>query len=210
MLKSRAPLFAGIAIVAILAGFMAAQFIHQQMPQLPTLANGTLLPEARTLPDFELVDSTGQRYTRAQLQGKWSLLFFGYTSCPDVCPTTLAMLAQVDKSLIDLPAAQRPQIVFLSIDPKRDTPTQVASYIKFFSPNFVGVTGEPLHIDALTHAMGVPVEIHQLEDGSYTVDHSATLFLIDPQARMAALFSPPHTVTTLSADLRSTIRYLSQ
>jgi len=209
MPKSRAPIFAGIAIVAILAGAMSAQFMRTQPPVF-NLSNGTVLPKARALPDFQLLDSSGQAYTSAQLHGHWSLLFFGYTSCPDICPTTLSTLAQIDKQLADLPAAKHPQVVFISVDPKRDTPTQVGNYIQFFSPAFIGLTGEQMQIDQLTQAMGVPVEIHDQGNGSYTVDHAATLFLLDPQARMTAVFSPPHQVEALARDLRTVITQSSQ
>lgn len=205
MLKSRAPLFAGIAIVAILAGVMSAQWLRAPASDQPTLSSGTLLPAARALPDFQLLDSRAQPYARTQLQGRWSLLFFGFTSCPDICPTTLSTLAQVEKQLSDLPLAQRPQIVFVSVDPARDTPAQVRDYLHFFSPSFVGLTGEAAQVEQLTRHLGVPVAVHDLGNGTYTVDHAATLFLLDPRARMTALFSPPHTVAALVADVRAVV-----
>lgn len=205
MSKSRAPLFAGIAIVAILAGALSAQFLRA--PRQPDIAlnNGTLLPSARPLPEFDLVNNHGQTVNRAALIGHWSVLFFGFTHCPDICPTTLTMLAQVEKTLADLPEAQRPKMVFVSVDPKRDTPEQVGKYIQFFSPTFIGLTGQQARVDELTKAMGVPVAIHDPGNGAYTVDHAATLFLVDPQARMTAVFSPPHQVATLTQDLRTVI-----
>lgn len=209
MPKSRAPLFAGIAIVAILSGVLFAQFLRSPNQPALNLSNGTMLPSARALPEFQLLDSNGQQFTGAQLQGHWSLLFFGYTSCPDICPTTLSTLAQVDQVLANLPTVQHPQIVFVSVDPKRDTPQLVHNYIHFFNPNFIGLTGEPMQIEQLTQAIGVPVQIHDT-GGVYTVDHSATLFLIDPQVRMTAIFSPPHSVDTLANDLRTVVSQLSQ
>ncbi len=206
MSRSRAPIFAGIAILAILVGAMSAVFLRGSSQPAINLANGTVLPSARPLPSFQLVRSDGQPYTQAQLQGRWSLMFFGFTNCPDICPTTLTLMAQVEKALSDLPSP--PQIVFVSVDPRRDTPAQVSNYIKFFSPSFIGLTGEQAQIDQLTKAMGVPVAIHDLGNGAYSVDHAATLFLLDPQARMTAIFSPPHTVETLSDDLRMVISKL--
>jgi protein SCO1/2 len=210
MLKSRAPLFIGIAIVAILAGALSAQFMRSPSQPVVTLSSGTLLPGGRDLPDFQLVDSSNTPYTRSQLAGHWSVLFFGFTNCPDICPTTLSLLAQVEKTLQNLPTTQRPQMVFVSVDPKRDTPAQVASYIKFFSPDFVGLTGELTQVEQFTRAMGVPVQIHDSGNGAYTVDHAATMFLLDPQARLTAVFSPPHQVNTLTSDLRTVITTLSQ
>ena len=130
----------------------------------------------------------------------------GYTHCPDVCPLTLAMLAQVEKSLADLPEAQRPQVVLMSVDPKRDTPERLAAYVKHFSPTFVGTTGTPEAVESFTRKLGVPVAIHMLEDGAYTVDHSAALFLIDPDAKLRAVFSTPHTSTNIVADYRRIVR----
>ena len=97
------------------------------------------------------------------------------------------MLAQARKALADLPPAQRPQIVLVSVDPQRDTPEQLASYVRFFSPSFTGVTGTQDAIDEFTRALGVPVAISALENGDYTVDHSAAIFLIDPHGAMRAL-----------------------
>lgn len=207
MPKSRAPLFAGIAIVAILAGAMAAQFINSSHQPDLQLSSGTLLPP-RATPAFQLIDVNANSYGQAQLTGHWSLLFFGYTSCPDICPTTLSLLAQVQQKLTDLHDAQRLQMVFVSVDPKRDTPAQVGQYVKFFSPDFVGLTGTQKDIDQFTRAMGVPVAVHDTGSGAYNVDHAATLFLLDAQARMVAVFSPPHTVDALAGDLRSVITQL--
>jgi protein SCO1 len=210
MPKSRAPLYLGIVIVAILIGALSAQFMRAPSQPNLTIGSGTVLPTPRPVPDFQLVDGNGQAYNRARLNGHWSLLFFGYTSCPDVCPTTLSTLAQVDQQLADLPVEQRLQIVFLSVDPQRDAPAQVGRYVKFFSPDFIGLTGAPQQIEQLTHALGVPFAIHDSGNGAYTVDHSATLFLLDPQARMTAVFSPPHSVATLTGDLRTVITQLSR
>ncbi len=210
MPKSRAPLFAGIAIVAILAGAMSAQFMGEPARPALHLNNGTVLPVARAVPAFQLLDNNGTTVTNTLLQGHWSLMFFGYTSCPDICPTTLSTLTQVDKALADLPAAQRPQVIFVSVDPGRDTPRQVNSYVHFFNARFTGLTGAAAQIEQFTKAMGVPVAIHAAASGAYTVDHAATLFLIDADGNTSAVFSPPHQVEALAADLRTAITQLSR
>lgn len=130
-------------------------------------------------------------------------MFFGFTTCPDICPTTLALLARVEKSLSDLPTQTRPQVVLVSVDPERDTPEQLQKYVRFFSPSFVGVTGSPAQIDEFTRAMGAPVAKRPLGEGGYTVDHSGSIFVIDPSGAMRALFSPPHSQDALVADLRA-------
>ena len=164
------------------------------------LEKATLLTPPRPLPEFQLVDQDGAAFELSHLKNRWSLLFFGFTHCPDVCPTTLGVLARTEEALAELPAQQRPQIVFVSVDPKRDTPQQLASYVKFFSSTFTGVTGTQQSIDDFTRALGVPVAITPTENDDYSVDHSAAIFLIDPQGAMRALFSTPHTAKVIADD----------
>lgn len=200
---------AAVGIVAIASGMMLSRALLRDGG--PTdigvqagLAKATLLTPARPLPQFALVDHSGAGFDPARLKGRWSLLFFGFTRCPDVCPTTLGVLAQAEKSLADLPATQRPQIVLVSVDPQRDTPEQLASYVRFFSPSFLGVTGTQESIDSFARALGVPFAISKSPagNGDYTVDHSAALFLVDPQGAMRALFSTPHVPSAIAADYR--------
>jgi protein SCO1 len=183
-----------VAIVAVTAGMLASRALLEraESTQQPALATGTALNPPRPLPALDFIDQDGQPFGAERLQGRWSLLFFGFTSCPDVCPTTLAMLAQVEKRLADLPQTQRPQVILVSVDPQRDTPAQLAAYVKFFSPSFTGITATQSVVDEFTRQMGVPVAITKLPEGGYTVDHSASIFLVNPQGALQALFSPPH------------------
>lgn len=207
MSRSQNILFtAVIVIVAIAGGMFAASVFLDRGAEPIELKSGTLLEPPRELPPMDLIDQHGAAFDATRLQGRWSVLFFGFTNCPDVCPLTLAMLAQVEKSLADLPEAQRPQVVLMSVDPKRDTPERLAAYVKHFSPTFVGTTGTPEAVESFTRKLGVPVAIHMLEDGAYTVDHSAALFLIDPDAKLRAVFSTPHTSTNIVADYRRIVR----
>src|SRR5437868_1141102 len=127
-------LAAAVAIVAIAGGLLLARAMLGGGGEQLQLAKATLLSPPRPLPEFALTDHNGASFDQARLKQHWSLLFFGFTHCPDVCPTTLGMLAQTEKLLADLPAAQRPQIVLISVDPQRDTPQQLAAYVRFFSP----------------------------------------------------------------------------
>jgi protein SCO1/2 len=206
MNKQRAIALGSLTIVAVIIGIVLSRAVQVSMNPPLQLATGTALPEPRALPELQLVDGNDASFTLANLQGHWSLLFFGYTTCPDICPTTLSTLAQVEKKLSDMPDPKRPQMVFVSVDPQRDTPANVQRYVKFFSPHFTGVTGESKKVQALTAAVGVPVIITPTESGSYTVDHSATLFAVDPKGRIAAVFSPPFMVDALSADLRRLVQ----
>ena len=197
-------LAAVVAIVAIAGGMLLSRALLDRTAG-PTLAKATLLEPARPLPPLSFVDEQGQPFGPERLRGHWSILFFGFTHCPDVCPTTLALLAQVEKQLTDLPAEQRPQIILMSVDPERDTPEQLARYVKTFSPTFTGVTGEQAAMHEFALKLGVPVAITELPNGGYTVDHSAAIFVIDPSGSMRALSSTPHDVSIIASDYRSIV-----
>ncbi len=200
-----------VAIVAIVAGMLLSRALMQPVAPAQPLASGTLLDPPRALPAMPeapeggFVDQDQQPFDSERLQERWSLMFFGFTSCPDICPMTLGMLAQTEKLLADLPAAQRPQVILVSVDAQRDTPAQLSSYVKFFSPSFTGITAPQDVIEDFARQMGVVVAITPLEGGGYTVDHSASIFLVDPQGAMRALFSAPHTAAQLAEDYRRVI-----
>jgi protein SCO1/2 len=192
-----------LVIVAVAAGALAARwFLGPATLTQASLEAATLLDPARPLPTFELVDAAGQPFRRNDLEGRWHLLFFGFTNCPDVCPSTLTTLAAVERSLDDLAAERRPVVVFVSVDPERDAPDKVGAYAHFFSDRFRGVTGTESAMQTLTASLGVPVAKVPVEGGGYTVDHGASIFLIDPQARMRALFSPRDGSAAIAQDFR--------
>ena len=189
-----------IAVVAALAGVYVARMLSQ--PAVPSLESGTSLPQARVLPEFSLVDTQGNAASPAALRGHPTLVFFGFTYCPDVCPTTLALLASVQKQ-----AAQRDRelgdlkIALISVDPERDTPQQLGSYIASFRGDFIGLTGSASEIVKATRAFGVASARVDLGGGNYTMDHSATVFALDSQARIVAVFTPPLSAEALTRDL---------
>lgn len=197
-------LAAVVAIVAIAGGMLLSRALLDRTGG-PTLAKATLLEPARPLPPMAFVDEQGQPFGPERLRGHWSILFFGFTHCPDVCPTTLVQLALLEKQLADLPAEQQPQIILMSVDPERDTPEQLAKYVKTFSPTFTGVTGDQAAMHEFALKLGVPVAITELPSGGYTVDHSAAIFVIDPSGSMRALSSTPHNVPIIASDYRSIV-----
>jgi protein SCO1 len=160
---------------------------------------GTAVDPPRPIAAFELTDQAGARFTRRHLKGQWSLLFAGFTHCPDICPVTLARLNALDDNL--RAAGGELQTVFLSLDPERDTPERLAEYMGYFNPDFVGVTGEQAEIDKLTGALGLAYVKVPGSRGSYTVDHSTAVVLIDPEGRAAAYFRAPLDIEALTADL---------
>ncbi|HXN11085.1 MAG TPA: SCO family protein [Steroidobacteraceae bacterium] len=187
--------FACFGLAAVIAGALLARMMQQSAVPL---ASGTWLPQARPLEAFQLTDLDGEPFTTARLTGHPTLLFFGFTHCPDVCPTTLAALAQVQKAG-PLP---RSQVVFVSIDPDRDSAALLKAYLDAFDPQFIGVRGPTAALAPLLRSLSAIAVRQDLPGGDYTMDHSATLYLLDTRARLVAVFSPPFTVAALSADLR--------
>ena len=156
----------------------------------------------RVLPAFSLLRPDGTRFDREALLGHYTFVFFGYTNCPDLCPTTLTTLAAALRQLGDLPARELPAVVMVSVDPARDTPEVLGRYVPHFHPSFTGATGSDEAVSAFASALGAAFQRHPPVEGSYAVDHTAALFLIDPSARVLALFPTPHVADTIAADYR--------
>ena len=190
-----------VAIVAVAAGILSARWVMQRQAGAQT-ATATLLSPPRPLPPLALVDQENRPFGVDRLRGRWSFVFFGFTSCPDVCPVTMTALAQTNKLLADVPEKLRPRLVMISVDPERDTPERLAGYVKAFDPTFIGVTGTKAAIDELAQRMGVLVAKRPLEGGNYSVDHTTSVFLVDPDGALHALFSAPHTPQLIAADYR--------
>jgi protein SCO1/2 len=192
-----------VAAAGILAGAAVARHFWRAESVPPELEQAVAFAQTRAIPEFSLSDQAGQPFVPSRLQGRWTFLFFGFANCPDICPTTLATLAAVRRSLADLPAGERPAVTLVSVDPGRDTPQVLARYVAHFDPEFEGVTGPAESIAALTDALGVAVLIGPAgADGSYAVDHTAAVFLVDPEGRYAALFGAPHDAATIARDFR--------
>lgn len=182
-----------LGAAAVIAGGLLA---HALSPGL-ALESGTWLPHARPVAAFQLQDQSGRDFDLDNLRGHPTLMFFGFTHCPDVCPTTMAVLAQVQRRA-PLPGSQ---VVFVSIDPQRDSSAALQAYLSAFSPDFIGVRGEPSQLAPLLRSLSAIAMRENLPGGGYTMDHSATLYLLDSHARLAAVFSPPFAVASLTADL---------
>jgi protein SCO1/2 len=198
----RPKIVVAIAIVAVAAGMLLARAALNVPAAVPVLTKATLLTPARVLPDFALLDHDSKAFDRSRLQRQWTLLFFGFTQCPDICPTTLGLLSQAKRQLSDLPPAQRPQVVLVTTDPQHDSAAQLGPYVRFFNPDFIGVTGSAEEIQRVAQAFSVSMTQRPLADGSYTVDHSTTIFLVDPQGALRAVFSTPHSPDVIADDYR--------
>lgn len=195
-----------LSLAALLAGLYLGGAFRKP---LTDLSSATLYPpDFRKLADFELSDQDDQTYTLNQLKGQWSLIFFGYSYCPDICPTTLYLMQQVNLLRKESDTPHPLQYIFVSVDPDRDTPERMKEYVQYFDPDFIGLSGEKDEIDKLVNSLGVYYHRQTpADDENYLVDHSAGLFLINPDGEPQALFSAPHTATNLAQDINLITEY---
>ncbi|ABZ74826.1 electron transport protein SCO1/SenC [Shewanella halifaxensis HAW-EB4] len=172
------------AILMVAAGVYAS--IGLNSPKPLALQTSFEYPSPQPLAPFSLIDQHGNTFTNADLNGKWSLFFIGYTSCPDVCPTTMGKLTSAYPSLAQ---GEDLQVIFLSVDPQRDSTSTLESYIRFFNPEFVAVTGEHKQLLPVTRSLGfVYAMVGEGED--YQVDHSASFALVSPKGEKVAIIKP--------------------
>ena len=179
-------------IVAIIAGAVGF-FVFQKATILPQPEHALYYKEVRAIKPFQLIDHHNQAFTKEQLADKWSWIFLGYTSCPDVCPTTLQELNFVYDDLKGISA--NTQILLVSADPSRDTPEKLAQYIAYFNEEFIALTADHGVLFPFARNLGLMYAINEPEDNSvdkdyYLVDHSASLVLVNPQGNIAAIFKP--------------------
>ncbi len=189
---SRLNLTALILIAALAAGaglWLANRYFGA--PAQPRLASALLYPQARALPAFALVQANGTPLTLSDWRGHWSIVYFGYTTCPDVCPTTLQTLKVVWKELGKRGLGDHVRIDFISVDPERDTPDVLGKYVAFFSPDFVAATGSDEQLTRISRALGLVYSRSKNSDGTIEVDHSGSAVIIDPQGRLTGIFRPP-------------------
>lgn len=193
-IRRKLPWLILVAVIAVLGGaWLARMLAHPRV----TIETGTWLPESRSVGTVRLTDVAGQSFTEQSLRGHASLVFFGFTFCPDLCPTTLSTLAQLQRD----PPIPGLKVLFVTVDPERDSAAALQQYLGAFSPDFVGLRPAAKDLPLLLRDFGAIAERVSLPDGSYTVDHSATLYLLDTRGRIAAVFSPPFSVPALHADL---------
>ncbi len=149
---------------------------------------------------FRLIDQNGQVVTEQDMKGRPFLVFFGFTHCPDVCPTALFEVSQILRALG--PDADRARALFITVDPERDTPPVIKSYLSSFDPRLTGLTGDPAAVAAVAKAYRVYVKKVPLDDGGYTMDHTAIVYLMDKDGRFVSPFSLKRTTEAAAAELR--------
>ena len=211
--------FATRSTLLVLCAALAAGlglYLSQRHFAPPRAAAGTAMPAdlravrpispPRVLEDWRVTRADGTSIGPADLRGHWTVVFLGFTHCPDVCPTTLAELANAQKQWEALPEARRPRLLFVSVDPERDTPARVGEYARYFSPDTWAATAAAEPLAHFAQAMGMVYMKVPLEGGDYTMDHSATLVVLDPQGRQAGLIRPPLAWRDIADDLERLAR----
>jgi len=200
MRLTRALLIAAAVAVLLLGFGTGLNWLGSGSEALPGI-QGAAYADPRPLPEFELVGQDRERLDRSSLQGQWTLVYFGYTFCPDVCPITLQTLGAMQRRLDEQGAGDDVQVLFVSVDPQRDTPERLAQYAPYFGPRVRGASGSIDNLDRLTKALGVVyARVGEKSDPDYLVDHSSAVLLINPEARLYAVMTAPHTVDTLLTD----------
>jgi len=179
-------LFAIIAIVSAAIGAL----LFQKLSQLPEPEHALYYQQTRDVKPFELTDEQGNAFKNAQLKEKWSLVFFGYTSCPDVCPTTLQNLNFIYDDLKQ--ASDKVQVLLVTVDPIRDTQEKLSQYIAYFNPEFKALRAGHGVLYPFSRNLGLMYAIVDDENkkDSYLVDHSASIVLINPEGKISAIFRP--------------------
>ena len=188
----------GIALgLALAAGTFVA--LRMQAPSEPESA--LILPAPNPVPEFSLLNQDGMPIDQTVFEGQWDLVFFGFTHCPDVCPTTLQVLAAAKAALQEKGQSPLPRIVLVSVDPERDSPEVLKQYVDYFGAGNLGITGTLDEITKLTSGLGIYFEKHASDGEDYAVDHSAAVLVINPDGGFEALFSGPHVVENYIHDL---------
>jgi len=193
-------LFTVLIVATVILGAWLIQSLpgRHQPADIPLRLQDALLPEPRPMTAFSLSDQRGRAFDLERLKGKWTFMFFGYTSCPDICPTTMLVMREIASVLARDPRDIDSQFVFVSVDPQRDNPENLGRYVEYFNPHFVGATGDSAQLEVLTRQLNVmAMRIEESPSTNYLISHTSSIMLIDPKARLYAAFSPPHDRTSI-------------
>lgn len=212
--KVVASLFVVAAFLAIFFGLWTHHQLEPQRlrPELK-LQSGFILPEPKPILDFELTQTDGTTLNNTSLHGHFTLMFFGFTHCPQMCPTTLSTLSKVYQAWYEDEHSIVPQMIFVSVDPNRDSLESMQQYVSSFHKDFFGAIGDESHLAPLKESLGIlamktPMpghthEAHQSMEQDYNVDHSGTILVINPEGKLAAILTPPHEDQALAKDIQA-------
>ena len=199
MLPNKQALIPYLLLIAALAGGL----LWHESEMVPGLGKSVITGQATIGGPFRLTDQTGKAVSDADFHGRYMLVYFGYSFCPDVCPTTLGVMAQAMEKL----GADSTRIapIFITVDPARDKPKVLADYMKAFGPNFVGLTGSDAGIKAVEKEYRVYAAKRPLENGNYGMDHSSVIYLMGPTGKMVTFYDEAISPDDLAKDLRQKI-----
>lgn len=191
-----------VLLLALLIFITAFVFFIQGPAKqvIPKDLIAVMRPIATSLKPFELIDKNKKTFNLHNLKGKWSFVFFGYTHCPDICPTTLHVLKQINKALEKYPQAKNDfQVIFVSVDPERDTPKGLGEYVSYFNKDFIGITGSSESLLSFAKQFSAAYIKEPAEkSGDYLVSHTSSIFLVTPEQKLVASFSPPLVAETIT------------
>jgi protein SCO1/2 len=190
-----------VGLIALILGLFLYTFLSPKSLSEDALRNLGYygFPQAREIKPFNLTDHRGNPVSEQDLKGEWQLMFFGFTFCPDICPTTMGVL---NRAIAELPT--KPQVVMVTVDPERDTPEALARYVPSFNPEFVGYTGTFDDIVGLATNVNIAFgKVPGKEPGTYTMDHAASIVVVDPEGRYAGFIKAPHQATNISQIMAS-------
>lgn len=199
------PILVGMIVLGIAALFVGCQYglkKYSSTSAMPDLIAGTVFPQPRAIIPFSLVDNQGHPFTNANLKNHWTFMFFGFTNCSHICPTTMTELSKIYQ-ILDRKNIQEPQFVMITIDPERDNVQTMNTFVTAFNKNFIGLTGTQGQIDNLARALNVVVmKIQPQSDAANqdTIDHSGTIMLVNPRGNLVAVFTMPHSAKKIVKD----------
>lgn len=193
-----------LGLGALVTGFFFSHKIYQNKREISAF-HGTYLEEPRTVSTFELMGTDGRPFNNASLKNQWTLVFFGFTECGSICPTTLAELSTMYRILKEQGVEPLPHVVMVSLDPDRDSLEKLGKYMKSFNPSFYGARGNDSVVKRITKEMGVAyTKVKNPESASpkdYNIQHSGVIMLFNPEGKLNAFFTTPH-ADFLAADFK--------
>jgi protein SCO1 len=196
-----------LAFVAIVLGMFFYSMTRPHILSDEQLRNiGVfVLPTPREIAPFELTTHTGRPFTVEDLKGHWSFIFFGFTNCPDICPTSMSVMAQAERQLeAESPQSANPfQGVLVTVDPERDDQETLATYVQAFSEDFIGVRGDRPETAAFATQVNAAFAMMPASDGGYQVDHTANIVIVNPRGHYHGFARTPHNVDTIVEAFRS-------
>ena len=201
-----------VAVLSLVIGVWVSQLIFKAPAVMPKNLEATLLDKSKPLTAFNLIDHDSKAFNLNSLRNNWSFLFFGYTHCPDVCPLAMQIMRKVwQDERLKAVLKLNLKMIFVSVDPDRDTPAILKSYAQYYNPAFIGVTGKADEIDNLTRQLGILYGFDEPnENGDYNVAHSGQIILIDPKGNMRAVFSPPLSPKSIAKDFIAIQKFVEE